>query len=63
MGALHGLETQWGGRNLRSLEGKTALITGAGSGIGRQSALGMAAAGARVVVCERDEAAGQGPSI
>ena len=60
MGTLHGLETQWGGRNLRSLEGKTALITGAGSGIGRQSALGMAAAGARVVVCDRDEAAGQG---
>jgi NAD(P)-dependent dehydrogenase (short-subunit alcohol dehydrogenase family) len=44
---------------LSSLEGKVAFITGAGSGIGRQSALLMAGAGARVVVCERDEEAGR----
>ena len=42
------------------LEGKTALITGAGSGIGRQTALLTASEGARVVVCERDEEAGRG---
>jgi NAD(P)-dependent dehydrogenase (short-subunit alcohol dehydrogenase family) len=45
---------------LKALEEKTAFITGAGSGIGRQSAFQMAAAGARVVVCERDEEAGLG---
>jgi len=35
---------------LRLLEGKVALVTGAGGGIGRDFALAMAAAGARVVV-------------
>lgn len=33
--------------------GKTALITGAGSGIGRAAALALGAAGARVVACGR----------
>lgn len=33
-----------------SLDGKVAVVTGAGRGIGRESALGLAAAGARVVV-------------
>jgi NAD(P)-dependent dehydrogenase (short-subunit alcohol dehydrogenase family) len=42
------------------LAGQVALITGAGSGIGRQSAELFAAEGAHVSVCERDEAAGQG---
>jgi len=41
-----------------ALSGRSALITGAGSGIGRETALRMAEAGAHVVVCERDEAAG-----
>ena len=35
---------------MKSLEGKVALVTGAGGGIGRDFALAMAAAGARVVV-------------
>jgi NAD(P)-dependent dehydrogenase (short-subunit alcohol dehydrogenase family) len=41
------------------LEGKVALITGAGSGIGRESALLFSAEGAAVVVVDRDDAAGQ----
>ncbi len=41
------------------LEGKVALITGAGSGIGRESALLFASEGAAVVVVDRDDAAGQ----
>ena len=43
-----------------TLEGRSALITGGGSGIGRETALLMASAGAHVVVCERDEEAGRG---
>jgi 3(or 17)beta-hydroxysteroid dehydrogenase len=34
------------------LRGKTALITGAASGIGRASALLFAAEGARIVACD-----------
>ena len=36
-----------------SLEGKTAIVTGGGTGIGRSIALTFAAAGANVVVCSR----------
>ena len=39
--------------------GKVALITGAGNGIGRASALGFASRGAKVVVVDRDQAAGE----
>ena len=38
------------------LEGRTCVITGAGGGIGRATALAFAAAGARVVLLDRDAA-------
>ncbi len=39
----------------REFEGKTAMVTGAGSGIGAEIALRLAAEGARVVVADLDE--------
>ena len=41
------------------LRDKTAIVTGAGAGIGRATALRFAQEGARVMVAEWDEAAGQ----
>ncbi|WP_202361616.1 SDR family oxidoreductase [Mesorhizobium sp. 131-3-5] len=41
----------------RELEGKVAVVTGAASGIGWASAEAMLAAGARVVMVDRDQAA------
>src|SRR5215210_5603023 len=38
---------------LLSLEGKCALVTGAGTGLGLQMALGLAEAGANLVICGR----------
>ncbi|WP_027503593.1 3-oxoacyl-ACP reductase [Rhodococcus sp. UNC363MFTsu5.1] len=40
-----------------SLDGRTAVITGAGAGLGRAEALALAAAGARVVVNDMGQAA------
>ena len=40
------------------LDGKVALITGAGTGIGRATARAMAAKGAKVVVAEINAEAG-----
>lgn len=39
-----------------SLEGRVALVTGAASGLGRATALGLARCGADVSICDRDEA-------
>jgi NAD(P)-dependent dehydrogenase (short-subunit alcohol dehydrogenase family) len=41
------------------LEGKTAVITGAGSGIGQASAIAMAREGASVAILDSNEAAGR----
>jgi NAD(P)-dependent dehydrogenase (short-subunit alcohol dehydrogenase family) len=43
---------------MSQLAGKTIIVTGAGNGIGRTSALTLAAAGASVVVADIDGAAG-----
>lgn len=43
----------------RELDKKVAIVTGAGSGIGREIALAFGAQGARVVVSDIDEAGGQ----
>ena len=40
-------------RQLFDLSGKTAIVTGGGSGIGRQMAEGLAEAGANLVLCAR----------
>ena len=40
-------------------KGKVALITGAGNGIGRAAAIGFSSRGAKVVVVDRDQAAGE----
>ena len=39
--------------------GRLAVVTGANSGIGHQTALALAGAGARVIVAARDEARGR----
>jgi NAD(P)-dependent dehydrogenase (short-subunit alcohol dehydrogenase family) len=56
--------TEPGGRpdyhRLFRLDGRTAVVVGGGSGIGREGALALAAQGATVVCADRDLAAAQG---
>jgi NAD(P)-dependent dehydrogenase (short-subunit alcohol dehydrogenase family) len=42
--------------DVRDLSGKTVLVTGAGSGIGRASAVAFGSRGADLVICDLDEA-------
>ncbi len=42
---------------MSALEGKVAIVTGAGSGIGRAAAVGLAAAGANVTIIARSQEA------
>jgi len=43
----------------RRFSGKTVLITGAGSGIGRATAIAFAAEGANVIACDVDDTGGE----
>lgn len=48
----------WVDANLPSLEGRLALVTGAASGLGLETALGLARRGARIVVADRNAEGG-----
>jgi NAD(P)-dependent dehydrogenase (short-subunit alcohol dehydrogenase family) len=47
------------GRDVKTIEGSVAAVTGAGSGIGRATSLALAAAGARVAVTDLDLASAE----
>lgn len=51
--------SRWTERDIPDQTGRTALVTGANSGIGFHTALELARAGARVVVSSRDAAKGE----
>ncbi|MBI1278396.1 MAG: SDR family NAD(P)-dependent oxidoreductase [Anaerolineaceae bacterium] len=49
----------WTTESMPDLTGKTAIVTGANSGLGYETALALAAKGARVIVASRDASKGQ----
>jgi NAD(P)-dependent dehydrogenase (short-subunit alcohol dehydrogenase family) len=53
------MTTSWSTTNIPDMTGRTAIITGANSGIGRGAARALASAGARVVLAVRDTDKGE----
>jgi NAD(P)-dependent dehydrogenase (short-subunit alcohol dehydrogenase family) len=51
--------TTWSTTDIPDMTGRTVIVTGANSGIGRAAAQALAAAGARVVLAVRDTAKGE----
>ena len=51
--------TDWTTADIPPLNGKTAVITGATGGLGHETALALAAAGAMVVLTGRNDAKGR----
>jgi NAD(P)-dependent dehydrogenase (short-subunit alcohol dehydrogenase family) len=55
--------SDWTTRDIPPQAGRLAIVTGANSGIGYETALALACAGARVIVAARDEAKGQAAAL
>ena len=53
------MTTSWSTQDIPDLTGRTVVVTGANSGIGRAAARPLAAAGGRVVLAFRDTDKGQ----
>ena len=53
------MTTSWSTNDIPDLTGRTVIITGANSGIGRAAAHALAGAGGRVVLAVRDTEKGQ----
>jgi len=54
---------KWTAADLPALDGRTIVVTGANSGIGRVAARELARAGARVVIAVRDQAKGRAAAV
>ncbi|MGH8455589.1 MAG: oxidoreductase [Stenotrophobium sp.] len=50
------MKTKWAKSDISNLDGKIAIVTGANSGLGYETALGLASAGAQVILACRDRA-------